>query len=582
MSILKRNLEFCLPTASTVSNIFQLLFKRKDIILLACFVFFLAACKDDKSEVEETIVMKTPTADVINISENPDGTILYFSWHHVAGAGGYQFSLYIVNEAGEILEVVGEENEVVTGISTNRPLKMATYYKMVLKTLGSEAKNTADALESTIIFWDNVPPDLPPGAIFIPRGTNLTRYFMNNPVHAQESDADVLYYALIAGGNYTMGGVGEDDNLYMGLRSVEIFGTDKNNLAKIKVVNGAFVSDGGGLILKNLELDYSEFVSESATTTVLLMNPTRNPEATTVQRSGRDDTFVPVPMATPVGFISCKITRLRFSLFFDGNNAVSRYLVGHFLIDDCIIGYDVDNYNAPCLRFDVSLPKDITIKNSTFYNEKILQINVTAVDEYYQLRLLRVSESSHAAQFSEALPDWTGGNLLITNCTFYQFSKGRYPCIAPIANGRGGAQAFNFVGNNGASTPFAQTTDTKTVTNCVIVDSFEWNERGGRIPPAEGLIVPPQKGGGNCFVSRLFMGNAVRIADNNTYWHNDAFHPSNVMATPEPGATNQLRDASDTYIETDPELIYLGNGQFTMTGAEQIARSTGDPRWLNK
>ena len=561
MSILKNILEFYLPTAG--------LFKGKSVILLACVVCFFAACNDDPNpEFDSPIVMKSPLADDINISESSDGTTLTFSWPREAGAGGYEFSLYMVTKEGENLEIVGEEKEIVWKPPVvSRPLKEATYYKVVLKTLGSETNNTSDAVESTIVFWDNVPPDMPLGAIFVPRGSNLTQFFINNPIteHVHDPDLELedetVYYALSPGGNYTMGGLQTDNNVYTGLKSVVLFGADKKNPAKLKMLGGSFVTDGAGLMLKNLEIDYSEF--DGDITGVIVMNTVQNPKAEIVQAL-----WVHVPVSTPIGFESCKITGLKYSLFWDSNTADFRYLIGHFLVDDCIIGYDSENYNQACIRFDSSIPKDLTIKNSTLYNVK--QIAQNGVDEVYQLRLIRVGRASHAAQFAADLPEWTGGNLLIQSCTFYNFSCGVYP--GPV--NRGGSQSFN------SGSCFGQATDTKSVIDCVVVNSFEYNEPGVDVGQAQSGTVFPNLGSGNCFISRLFGGSAVRIARNNTYWSHGRLHSSNVLATPDPESTSSGRDASGTHIESDPMLKHNGNGNFTMDGVEQIARRTGDPKWL--
>jgi len=550
----------------------NILKKYLGIILFACFACFLAACNDDpKPEYEPPIVLPSLLADDINISESSDGKTLSFSWPRVAGAGGYDFSLYMVDKEGENPEAVGEENEIVWKPPTvSRPLKEASYYKVIIKVLGSETNNTLGSEESTIVFWDNVPPDMPDGAIFVPRGSNLTQFFINNPISehvhdpALELEDETVYYALSPGGNYTMGGIQTDDNVYTGLKPVVIFGADAKNPTKLKMSGGSFVTDGATLMLKNIEIDYSEFVDENVTS-VIAMNPVQNPKAETIQTI-----WVHVPAST-IGFESCKITGIKFSLFWDSNTVDFRYLINHFRIDDCIIGYDVDNYNNASIRFDSSIPKDVTISNSTLYNEKEIQRNGTS-DEVYQLRLIRLGRNNYAAQFAADLPEWTGGNFLIKSCTFYNFSRGVYP--GPI--NRGGSQSFN----TNTSGCFANATDTKSVIDCVVVNSFEFNEPGVAVDGQQSGTIFPNPGSGNCFIYRIFRENGTRIAQNNTYWYHGRFHASNISATPDPESTTSQRDASGSHIESDPMLKYNGNGNFTMEGADQIARRTGDPRWL--
>jgi hypothetical protein len=42
----------------------------------------------------------------------------------------------------------------------------------------------------------------------------------------------------------------------------------------------------------------------------------------------------------------------------------------------------------------------------------------------------------------------------------------------------------------------------------------------------------------------------------------------------------QNYDESGTIIEEDPMFADPSNGDFTISGATQVARQTGDPRWL--
>ena len=62
--------------------------------------------------------------------------------------------------------------------------------------------------------------------------------------------------------------------------------------------------------------------------------------------------------------------------------------------------------------------------------------------------------------------------------------------------------------------------------------------------------------------------NSQFISVNNTYWNNGA-------------KTDQGNyDTSDTQLETDPGFADPENGDFTPTGADQVAKKTGDPRWF--
>ena len=53
--------------------------------------------------------------------------------------------------------------------------------------------------------------------------------------------------------------------------------------------------------------------------------------------------------------------------------------------------------------------------------------------------------------------------------------------------------------------------------------------------------------------------------DSNTYWYQGA-------------KANEKHDTNT--LSTDPGFTDPSNGDFTVTGADQLSRRTGDPRWL--
>ena len=73
-------------------------------------------------------------------------------------------------------------------------------------------------------------------------------------------------------------------------------------------------------------------------------------------------------------------------------------------------------------------------------------------------------------------------------------------------------------------------------------------------------------------ITRRYLGGrqnqATAIFANNTYWWEGASeNPSGY-------------DNTGTHIQEDPLFANPANGDFTVGGAEQIAKRTGDPRWL--
>lgn len=454
--------------------------------------------------------LESPAADKIVVTPSADGSTLTVSWPIVMGAGGYSFSLYIVDDPAHPV-LVGTENEIVDGTTAVRPMAEDTHYKVVIKTLGNDKYNNKEATAATEKAWDNL---LAVTAV-IPDGTNLTDYFIANPMPVSTKE---LCYELVAGGSYTMNG-----DVAVGTQ-VTLRG-NKITHPKVTMTNGSFVNNGAGFKMKFFDIDYSTF-GGTASNAIILMNATPNPNIT-LSTGG----YTVIPTTSPFAIQSCKITGLKYYLFFDNYSSSSptkKYAIGTFLIKDCIIGQNSNTFNQATIRFGGGMVKDITFTNSTFYNEVVPNSSN---------RICQISSGS-ATSVKPATETWANGSFIINNCTFYQFPQG--------------AQSFN---SNGA---MGNVGDKITIRNSIIVNS-------GELASASG---------GNGFVRRFRRGslNATFTGGGNTYWYNGSVPIGEISGT--------TADTSGDYIQTDPKLLYLGNGVFTMTGPDQITRRTGDPRWL--
>ncbi|WP_243349248.1 DUF4992 family lipoprotein [Parabacteroides sp. FAFU027] len=449
--------------------------------------------------------LESPAADQITVTPSADGSKLTFKWPVVYGAGGYQFSLYIVDDPTKPV-LVGTENEVVDGTSVERPMQEDTRYKVVIKTLGNAKYNNTEATTATEKLYDN----LLAITATIPSGTNLTDYFTANPIPASTTE---LCYQLEPNGNYTMSG-----DIAIGSQ-VTIRG-DKVNHAKIAMTNGSFVNNGVGFKMKFMDIDYSGFAGAN-TSSIILMSATPNP-AITLTSTG----YTVVPTTAPIAIQSCKITGLKYYLFYDNSK---KYGIGSFLIKDCIIGQNTNSFGFATIRFGAGMVKDMTITNSTFYNEVVANSSN---------RICQIS-SGNAGSVKPLTETWANGSVTITHSTFYHCSEG--------------AQSFN---SNGA---MGQVGDKITIQKCVIVNSAE----------------NAATSGSNGFVRRFRRGNtnATFTGGGNSYWYNGAFPIGEVQGT-------TSCDTSGDYIDSDPQLTYQGNGVFKMEGATQIAKGSGDPRWL--
>lgn len=476
-------------------------FRKRGILLsLMLYALFFVSCIDGyKDEFlwtpgVENAQLESPSIDDVVITPSADGTSVKIEWPVVPGAGGYQFSLYIADDPNDLVPI-GVENEVVDGCVVEREMQEDTQYKIILKTLGNSKYNNKDATSVT----EKVFSTLLPVTAVIPSGSNLSEYFVSNPIPPSTSE---LCYELESGGTYTMNG-----DVATGLTSVTFRG-DKLNHAKLAMTNGAFLTDGAGLKLKFIDIDCSSFEG----TSVISLNTTINSQ---VELSAGG--YVVIPTTSPIALQSCKITGLYQRLFYDNNK---KYAIGTFLIKDCIVGQNVSS-KVQLLRSQQTVFKDLTLTNSTFYNEK--------TNEGYFMQL-QGGKVDGVKPISET---WTNANLTITGCTFWQIVKGD--------------QMGNYSNN------FAQKGNNITIQRCIFVDCGNKS-------------VIRRLGGGN--------GNATLTCGFNSYWYDGAFVEGELNSNP--------KDISGTHLTEDPKLKDPANGDFTPLGASQIANRTGDPRWLSE
>lgn len=439
--------------------------------------------------------LESPAADQITIKFSADGSGQTIEWPLVPGAGGYQVTVYNIDNPSNPI-VVGEENEVVDGVSTTRPSTEDTRFKVVIKTLGNLKNNNQAADLATVKTYDNL---LAVTAV-IPDSTDLKAYFTAHPV--PDSSAE-LCYELVPGGYYTMSG-----SVSFGKTTVTLRG-GKVNHSTVKITDGSFVNGGAGMKLKFIDMDYSAYVG-TLTNAVIQMDV--NFPTTGLSTGG----YWVIPTTKPVAIQSCKITGLKFYLFYDNSK---KYAIGTFLIKDCIIGRSV-NQNAAEIRFGAGMVKDLTVTRSTIYSEVADGSN----------RFIQISSGS-VSSVKPSTETWASGSLTVSNCTFYQSNKT--------------SQSFN---SNGA---MRQPGDKIIITKNIFVDSFN-QEAIRRFRSSN--TTPTFTGGYNSF------------------WYNGVF-PLNEK-------THAQGDNSGTIIESDPKLTYLGNAQFKLEGADQIAAGSGDPRWL--
>jgi hypothetical protein len=216
-----------------------------------------------------------------------------------------------------------------------------------------------------------------------------------------------------------------------------------------------------------------------------------------------------------VRILNCSITGIQGSLFYDNNLS---YAVTNFIIKESVIEMATTTgniKNEAFISFQGGGVKDFSCINSTIFQ----------TGETNSKYFLRYNNSIRIDRlgWDQSIDHTT---LTYTNNTFYKVANGQWANYSGINN----YTIYNLQNNI-------------------------WYDC------ADGQIARRMKGNGR------LGNNCSWTSANNTYWYNGA------------KADQSDHDTSTSILETDPAFEDPENGDFTPTGADQVAKQTGDPRW---
>ncbi|NDW12203.1 DUF4957 domain-containing protein [Bacteroides sp. 214] len=317
------------------------------------------------------VTLESPNPSEVTFTKVAGTSNVKIEWPVVYGAGGYAFSLYIVDDPDNP-ELVGEENEFVDGISIIREYKEDTKYMANITALGNEKLNNKDAAPSEV-SWSTLL-----AATMVPDGLDLTTYFADF-----EDPGEEVAYELAPNGNYTVSG-----EINFGTANVTLRG---NKLSPATVVLSAgFKSQGGGNNFK-----FINFKCEGLTGSKSFYGFNAIPEGAALVSNG----YI---VKNPIVIQSCSFEKLPVHLFFDDGK---HYAVSVFLVDNCVVELTNNGrfYQNSGSNGGVS---NFTISNSTVYK------NNQGKDYFMQLSGQRPHQLG-----------WTSAGQTYRNCTFYQFDR---------------------------------------------------------------------------------------------------------------------------------------------------------------
>lgn len=486
-------------------NHFDARFRRISLAAAAMGVLVFSSCVDgyDKESWDNGVrnqQLESPDGSQIQFKASSDGSKTTISWPVVMGAGGYICSVYNVTYPDAPIEVV--KDTLIDGCSLEVARVEDNNYEFEVKTAGNAEQNNLEAKEATKVSFNSFTPTF----ATIPTGTDLTKWFEENPVpDVAEDVADkMLCYDLEEDGKYTLSGKVDFGNHQVTLRT-----TSKTNRAKITYdAEDARLITGTIFTLKNLLIDASK--SNSA-----VIELSSEPDASIKGATGTGDYYNIMGNMT---ISNCDIEGVNAQLLFDGNK---KYCLETLFVDNCLVHLTsssaTDVKGNAIIYFKSGFINTTTIKNSTFWN-------TGDSDAKYFVQFNNSGRSARAG--------YKDNEIDYMNNTFYNVVKS--------------GQWGNYSGFYG------QSSSRWVMTDNIFVDC------------------------GNKQIARRFLGGrgnqSTATFANNTYKFGDGFESTD--------GNVESYDKSGTAIEEDPQFADAANGDFHISGATQVARKTGDPRWL--
>ena len=479
---------------------------RLFVPVVAVFGLTLVSCAQDdltgelfSSDVTNT-TLASPGVNDISITPTTDNARTIISWKVVHGASSYDCKVYDVTNESEPVVLL---DSIVDGVSFTVERAEDTNYKFAIRTLANTEVGNADAPEATEVSFTTFVSSF----ATIPEG-DLYAYFQENPIPAETTEE--ICYDLVPGGNYTV-----SQALDFGGSKVTLRCTNKFNKPTVTLGENANLQTYAPMTLKNLKIDAAAAVK----TPVIALSKT--PDEAIKGATGGGDFYNII--GGSIYLTNCDFVNVTDKMFYD--NEV-RYCVETFMMDNCTVQLATAEANISgqaMFYLKSGFIKDITIKNSTWYN----------TTEFASKYFIQYNNSGRIDRAGYDKNSQTQSVNMINN-TFYNVCSNN------------DSQWCNYGGFNG-----------QKYTNFEVTGNI-WYE----CTPNGGGIARRICGG------RGASSYGKCIFNNNTYW---------VKGVSETGY-----ESYDTglVLQTDPAFANPANGDFTPTGAEQLQYKTGDPRWI--
>lgn len=280
---------------------------------------------------------------------NSDGSeSVKITWPVVYGAGGYKYSLSIVDDPTKPEVLV--KDSVIDGLTSIFKKKEDTKFEISLLTMGNEKLNNKEALTPSVFVYNTAVP-----ATVIPEGEDIAEYINAN---IQTSDQE-QGFELMGGKTYTL-----NSPVDFGLNTITFRG-DKMNRPTVVVGEKGYISTQGGLKVKFINFDCTQMKALGVLTLSASPDESLSTEALGYKANGANQNgFV---INAPVIFQECNFKNVPHGMLYGNKQPWS---LRDFRIRNCIVQLNNTGSNSVLNLHGSSngLIKTLTLENNTFYN----------------------------------------------------------------------------------------------------------------------------------------------------------------------------------------------------------------------
>lgn len=332
--------------------------KIKRAISLSCLlaIILVSSCAkgfDDKESFSggvTNVQLESPEDISFATLTNPDGSeSLKLTWPVVMGAGGYRVNVLNMNDPQNPLAVVTDS--IVDGCSMTFIKLEDTNYHVSVQTVGNEKLNNTEAKTASEKDFKAFVT-----VATIHEGEDIASYVNENMQNFTQDQEQC--FILEPGITYTL-----NDLVDFKMNTVTFRG-DKDNRPIIKIgANGGIITQGG-LKVKNINFDCSDMEEQVG---IISLSTTPDPSLNVVALGyqGKDLDVNYYAIDKTIMFQGCSFKNIKNSIIYGSK---LKWGVRDFRVMDCILQFNNTGSNAIINFTDNGAIKDLTIKNSTFYN----------------------------------------------------------------------------------------------------------------------------------------------------------------------------------------------------------------------